>query len=98
MSVETRIETGVETTGPEKTKSAGNMLGAGAKLLGEAALTPGTSLLLDGNIKSGMGHVLAAMVARTMFGVPGLILVAANSYSTSTTGKSLLAHMAGNRE
>ncbi|HEX7645525.1 MAG TPA: DUF6072 family protein [Burkholderiaceae bacterium] len=85
----------VETTEPEKSKDAEKMFGAGAKLLGEVVLTPGASLLLDGEIKSGMGHVLAGLVARTVLGVPGMILVAADSYSTSVTGKSLLAHIAG---
>lgn len=63
------------------------------KLIGEFALVPGTSLLLDGKIKSGLGHVLAGGVARLALGVPGLLLVAANSYSSSSTGKSLLGNL-----
>ena len=85
----------VETTEQEKTEHSTTVLRDGGKLLGEVVLTPGTSLLLDGDIKGGMGHVVAGLLARVVFGVPGMLLVAANSYSTSLTGKSLLANISG---
>ncbi len=59
------------------------------KLVGEA-LVPGASLLMDGKILAGGAHVLAGTVARLALGPLGLVLVAANSYSTSSTGKGLL--------
>ena len=85
----------VETTEQEMTEHSTNVLRDGGKLLGEVILTPGASLLLDGDIKSGMGHVVAGLLARVVFGVPGVLLVAANSYSASRTGKSLLANISG---
>ncbi|NOX92483.1 MAG: hypothetical protein GXP18_08560 [Gammaproteobacteria bacterium] len=65
------------------------------KLLGEVVFTPGASLLVDGNVKSGIIHVGVGFVARRMFGLPGALLVGANSYSQSVTGKSLLGHILG---
>ena len=65
----------------------------GVKLVGEVAFVPGASLLMDGNIKSGMLHVVAGLAARSVFGLPGLLVVAANSYSTSTTGRSLIENI-----
>ena len=85
----------VETTEQEKTERSTTVLRGGGKLLGEVVLTPGTSLLLDGDIKGGMGHVVVGLLARVVFGVPGVLLVAANSYATSLTGKSLLANISG---
>ncbi len=85
----------VETTEQEKGEVSKNTLNDGVKLLGEVVLTPGASLLLDGNIKAGMGHVVVGMLARVIFGFPGALLVAADSYSESVTGKSLLANITG---
>lgn len=59
------------------------------KLVGEA-FVPGASLMLDGNILGGGGHLLASFVARAAFGPIGLALVMINSYANSTTGKGLL--------
>lgn len=65
----------------------------GVKVLGEAVVLPGTSLLLDGKIKSGALHVGGGILAKLVFGLPGLALVAANSYSQSVTGQSLLQNL-----
>jgi hypothetical protein len=83
----------VETTQQDNASKGTNLLKAGGKLLGEVALTPGASLLLDGEIKSGVGHVISGLVARVLLGVPGVLLVAANSYATSITGESLLQNI-----
>lgn len=72
-----------------------NPLTMGLKLIGELAFTPGTSLLLDGKVKSGIAHVGVGLVARRLLGLPGLLLVGADSYSQSVTGKSLLEHVQG---
>jgi hypothetical protein len=71
----------------------GGVLAKGLKIFGEVVLTPGTSLLLDGQLKPGIAHVGVGFVARRMLGLPGLLLVGANSYSQSVTGKSLLTHV-----
>ncbi|ETX06970.1 DUF6072 family protein [Candidatus Entotheonella palauensis] len=63
------------------------------KLLGESLLTPGFSLLLDGQIKQGTLHTGLGLLARVALGIPGAFLVAANSYSVSTTGKSLYVNL-----
>lgn len=65
----------------------------GLKLIGEVAITPGISLLLDGKMKSGVVHIGVGFIARRVFGLPGLLLVGADSYSQSVTGKSLLEHV-----
>jgi hypothetical protein len=62
------------------------------KLVGEAIL-PGASLLIDGKILHGGAHLLASAVARACLGPLGVVLVMANSYSSSTTGKNLLKHL-----
>jgi hypothetical protein len=59
------------------------------KLLSEVWVTPGTSELLEGHISSGAVHVVLGIAARSWLGVPGMLLVAANSYSSSVTGKYL---------
>ena len=69
----------------------------GIKVLGEAAVLPGTSLLLDGKIKAGALHAGGGILAKLVLGVPGLVLVAANSYSQSVTGQSLLQNVLHNK-
>ena len=63
------------------------------KLLGEVNVVPGTSQLLDGNMKSGVAHVLVGMTACYFFGVPAMLLVAASSFSQSVSHKSLYTHV-----
>jgi hypothetical protein len=69
-----------------------SVLKNGARLIGETFISPGTSLLCDGQIKSGLLHAGAGLVARFTLGMPGLLLVAADSYSKTVTGKSLWQH------
>jgi hypothetical protein len=59
------------------------------KLAGEAIL-PGASLLMQGKVAHGGAHVLAGFLAKALLGPIGVVLVIANSYSHSTTGKNLL--------
>ena len=61
----------------------------GIKLAGEAFVLPGSSLMVDGKIKSGIIHAGAGVLAKAVLGVPGLVVVAANSFSLSVTGRSL---------
>lgn len=76
-------------------KKTKNMIVNGAKIAGETLAIPGTSLLLDGKIKPGMLHVGAGLVAGALLGTPAVLAVAANSFSTSVTGKSLLSNLLG---
>jgi hypothetical protein len=66
-----------------------NVLQNGAKLVGEAVI-PGASLLMDGEFGRGALHTVAAVLACAALGPVGAIAVAANSYSGSITGSSLL--------
>jgi hypothetical protein len=66
------------------------------KILGEVALVPGASRLIDGDLKDGSLHAAAGLLVRGLVGGPigviGSLLVAANSYSRSTSGRNLNEH------
>lgn len=68
------------------------------KLASEGLITPGASLLLDGDIRGGGAHVLVGLAAKALLGPVGLLLVAADSFSRSTTGRSLSEQFAPRRE
>lgn len=72
--------------------SSGVLLSRALKLAGET-IAPGASLLLDGKVGVGALHFIGGTIARVAFGPLGVLLVAANSYSTSVTGKSLVANL-----
>jgi hypothetical protein len=72
--------------------SNGVLLSRVLKLAGET-VAPGASLLLDGKVGVGALHFVGGTIARMAFGPIGLLLVAANSYSTSVTGKSLVTNL-----
>ena len=72
------------------------VIGRGIKILGETVV-PGASLVLDGKILPGAAHLVGGLVARWAFGPVGWLLVAANSYSKSVTGRSLTEHLASTR-
>ena len=64
------------------------------KLLGEAII-PGTSLVIDGDLKGGGIHLLGGMVGKAVLGPVGWIWAAANSYSRSVSGKNAHEHFLG---
>jgi hypothetical protein len=72
------------------TSGGSNVVENSLKLLGEAFVAPGTSLIVHGEIAKGGAHVLAGLLAKAVLGPVGWFLVAANSYSTAVTGKGLL--------
>jgi hypothetical protein len=65
------------------------------KVAGEAFVVPGASLVADGDIRGGAFHIAGAFVARALLGPIGWVLVAANSYSNSVSGKHLHEHFSG---
>jgi hypothetical protein len=69
--------------------SSGTVNGRGIKLAGAALVAPGSSLILDGKILPGAAHLVGGLLARWALGPIGWLLVAANSYSQSVTGKNL---------
>lgn len=70
-----------------------NVVGNGVKLVGELAILPGTSHLLDGDIKTGTLYAVAAFAARALIGGPAAFLVAADSFSRSASEKGLIDHI-----
>jgi len=74
---------------PESEPTGGVVLARGLKLVGET-VAPGASLLLDGEVASGVAHLVVGTLARLAFGPVWVLLVAADSYSRSVSGKSLL--------
>lgn len=64
------------------------------KLAGEGLIAPGASLLLDGDIKGGGAHLVVGLAAKALLGPIGWFLVAADSFSRSTSGKSLTEQFA----
>src|SRR5436305_6616752 len=79
---------------PASEPTGGVVLARGLKLAGETFI-PGASLLLDGEVASGVGHLVVGTLARLAFGPLGLLVVAADSYSKSVSGKSLLEQIRG---
>ena len=68
------------------------MLTNGVKLVGETVL-PGASLLMDGNFVNGAVHVGAGVVAATFVAPWAVLLVVADSFSKSVSGKNLWEHV-----
>ena len=77
---------------PVSEPTGGIVLARGLKLVGET-VAPGASLLLDGEVASGVAHLVVGTLARMAFGPVGVLLVAADSYSKSVSGKSLLEQL-----
>jgi hypothetical protein len=75
----------------QQLESSGSvLLGRTLKLAGEA-VAPGSSLLLEGKVGAGATHLILGAIATMALGPLGRLLIAANSYSTSVTGRGLLS-------
>ncbi len=71
------------------------MLVNGAKALGEIAILPGFSLVVDGDVKSGAIHAAAGLLAGVVLGplaVIGWIAAGVDSYSQSVSGMHFHEH------
>lgn len=64
----------------------------GVKLVGETLL-PGTSLMIDGDIKGGLAHAALGLLATAALGPLAWVAVAADSYARSVTGRTLVDHL-----
>jgi hypothetical protein len=62
---------------------------AGVQLASEY-LIPGGSNLIKGDFVTGGIHALAGLAAAAAFGLPGLLIVKANSFATAITGHNLI--------
>jgi Family of unknown function (DUF6072) len=67
-------------------------LNTGVKFASEV-LIPGGSNLVKGDFVTGAIHAVLGLAARAMFGLPGLLIVSANSFSKATTGRNLMENM-----
>ena len=57
------------------------------------AIIPGGSNLINGDYKQAGIHAALGLVAGALFGLPGLLVVRANSFTKATTGRSLLEYL-----
>lgn len=73
-----------------------NPLGTAIAFAGETVV-PGAANFLQGDVKDGLLYLAAGVVAGTMFGVPGLILVSASSFAKAMTGSHLIQIGVGSR-
>ena len=69
-----------------------DVINNGVKLVGEAVL-PGASLLLDGTLVNGAAHVAVGAAAAAFVAPWAVLLVVADSFSKSVSGKNLWDHI-----
>ena len=69
-----------------------DVINNGVKLVGETML-PGASLLLDGNLVNGAAHVAVGAAAAAFVAPWAVLLVVADSFSKSVSGKNLWDHI-----
>jgi hypothetical protein len=77
-------------------QTPGTLLVNGAKVIGEVAVVPGASLIVDGQVKSGIFHAASGLVGLAVLG-PVLgplawLAIGADSYSRSVSGKKVVDH------
>jgi len=60
----------------------------GVQFAGEALL-PGGSNIVNGNFLKGGIYAVVGLAAKAMFGLPGLLIVSANSFSDAVTGHNI---------
>lgn len=68
------------------------MVTNGIKMVGETML-PGASLLMDGNLVNGAAHAALGIAAVTFIAPWAGLIVVADSFSKSVTGKNLWDHV-----
>jgi len=69
-----------------------DVINNGIKLVGETML-PGASLLLDGNLVNGAAHVAVGAAAAAFVAPWAVLLVVADSFWKSVSGKNLWDHV-----
>lgn len=90
-----------ETTVERKTTSKADVVEAeplrsALAFVGETMI-PGGSNLLKGDVRQAVIHAAGGLMARSLFGLPGMLVVASNSFVKATTGKHLHEHLAGSK-
>ncbi len=69
-----------------------DVLAVAAKAAGEY-VAPGGSNFVKGDIKEGAKHAALGLAARALFGLPGLIVISANSLTQAVTGRGIHQHL-----
>lgn len=64
----------------------------GVRFAGEY-LVPGGSNLVNGDFKQAGVHAILGLMAKSLFGLPGLLLVSANSFTKAVTGQHIYEHL-----
>ena len=64
----------------------------GVKAFADLAVLPGSSLIMDGDIKGGLLHAAGGILARAALGPLGWLYLGLNSYSNSVSSKHLHEH------
>jgi hypothetical protein len=70
----------------------GRILINGVKAIADVAIVPGSSLIADGNVKSGALHAVGGILAGWIFGPIGWLAVGADAFSQSVSGKHIHQH------
>jgi hypothetical protein len=87
-------ENEMETNNTTGAQTPGTLLVNGAKVLGEVAIVPGASLIVDGEVKSGILHaaggLLGIAVLGPVLGPLAWLAIGADSYSRSVSGKTIV--------
>lgn len=60
----------------------------GLQFVSEAVI-PGGSNLVNGDLKQAAIHAVLGIVAGSIFGLPGALMIAANSFTRATTGRHI---------
>jgi hypothetical protein len=94
----TQVPKTTTITNGENEMSEQSTLTNGIKAASEALILPGSSLILDGNVKSGAIHAVGGLLAKVVIGPLGWGLVAADSFSQSVSGMPLHKHFFGSKK
>ena len=77
-----------------QTTQPAQLLVNGAKVIGEVAVVPGASLIVDGDVKSGLLHaggaILGVALLGPILGPLSWFALGADSYSKSISGRSVV--------
>ena len=61
-------------------------------------LMPGGSNLVRGDLKQALIHGAGGLIARSLFGLPGVVFVGSNSFVKATTGRHLYEYLGSGKQ
>lgn len=77
---------------PPVVANSGEALQRTLQFVSEAVI-PGGSNFVKGDLLNGVLYTVLGLAAKSIFGVPGLLLVSANSFTKARTGLSIFEHI-----